>query len=95
MEVQSFDNVWDAICQTPEEAEDLKARSELLSVLDQRVRSWGVQQRTIARRLGVTRARVTAMLRGKLGEFSLDDLVALTVAAERVPPVEHFLGQPG
>lgn len=93
MEVKSFDSVWDAICDSPEEAEDLEARSELLSVLNKHVRSWSVQPRTIAKRLGITRLRVTAMLQGKLGKFSLDDLVTLTAMAERVPVAEHSLNK--
>ena len=93
MEVESFDSVWNAICDSPEEAKDLEARSELLSVLNRQVRSWSVQPRTIAKRLGVTHSRVTAMLQGKLGKFSLDDLVTLTAMAERVPVAEHFLGK--
>ncbi len=93
MEVASFDDVWDAICDTPEEAEDMKARSELLSVLNKQVRSWNIQPRAIAKRLGITRLRATAMLKGKLGEFSLNDLVTLTAAAERALAVEHSLGK--
>ena len=35
METKSFDNVWDAISDTPEEAENMKLRSMLMIIEDQ------------------------------------------------------------
>lgn len=81
MEVQTFDDVFDALADTPAEAANLKARAELLSALRARVASWGVSQNAAAARLGVTRPRLSDLMRGKLGKFSLDALVNLTAAA--------------
>jgi predicted XRE-type DNA-binding protein len=82
MEVQEFADVFDALADTPAEAADLKARSNLLSALSDRVKAWGLPRSAAARRLGITPARLDEALRGKLGRFSRDDLVSLTGAAE-------------
>jgi hypothetical protein len=41
MEIETFDSVFDALADTPAEAANMKARSELLSALKTRVRSLG------------------------------------------------------
>ena len=81
MEVHQFADVFDALADTPAEAADLKARSDLLSALSDRVEAWELP-RLAAGRLGITSARLDDLLRGKLGRFSRDDLVGLTAAAE-------------
>lgn len=81
VETQTFDDVFDAISDTPEQAANLKARAELLAALVERVRSWAVPQEIAAARLHITRPRLSDLLRGKLAKFSLDALVNLTVAA--------------
>lgn len=81
MDVQTFDNVFDALADTPAEAANMKARAELLSALNARIRSWGLPQEAAAARLGITRPRLSDLVRGKLGKFSLDALVNLTSAA--------------
>lgn len=81
MDVQTFDNVFDALADTPAEAANMKARAELLSALRARVRSWELSQEAAATRLGITRPRLNDLMRGKLGKFSLDALVNLTSAA--------------
>lgn len=81
METQTFDNVFDALADTPAEAANMKARAELLAALSARVRSWELPQEASASRLGITRPRLNDLMRGKLGKFSLDALVNLTSAA--------------
>jgi predicted XRE-type DNA-binding protein len=81
MEVQIFDDVFDALAETPAEAANMKARAELLSLLVDRVESWGLPQEAAAARLGITRPRLNDLMRGKLGKFSLDALVNLATAA--------------
>ncbi|MGH6955281.1 MAG: helix-turn-helix domain-containing protein [Caulobacteraceae bacterium] len=77
MERQSFDNVWEALEDTPAEAASMTMRSTLLIAIDQRVRSWNLTQIDAARRLGVTQPRLSDLLRGKIDKFSLDTLVEL------------------
>ncbi len=81
MDGQVFADVFDALADTPAEAANLKLRADLLSALMGRVKSWGLPQEQAAGRLGITRPRLNDLLRGKLGKFSLDALVNLTVAA--------------
>jgi predicted XRE-type DNA-binding protein len=81
MEVQTFDDVFDGLADTPAEAANMKARADLLSLLVDRVKSWGLPQEAAAARLGITRPRLNDLMRGKLGKFSLDALVNLATAA--------------
>lgn len=81
MDVQTFDNVFDALADTPAEAANMKARAEVLMALQARVRSWELPQEAAAARLGITRPRLNDLLRGKLGKFSLDALVNVATAA--------------
>ena len=81
MEVQTFESVFDALADTPAEAANMKARSELLSALKSRIRTWDMPQEAAAARLGITRPRLNDLLRGKLGKFSLDALVNLATAS--------------
>ena len=81
MEIQTFENVFDAIADTPAEAANLKARSALISAIGDRVKSWGLTQEAAAARLGVTRPRLSDLLGGKISKFSLDALVNLATAA--------------
>jgi len=81
MKIDTFENVFDALSETPAEAANMKARSELLSAVKGRVRSWDVSQEAAAARLGITRPRLNDLLRGKMAKFSLDALVNLAVAS--------------
>ncbi|MEG8222655.1 XRE family transcriptional regulator [Sphingomonas sp. HH69] len=81
MEVETFDNVFDALADKCTEAANLTLRSELLSAVKSRIRTWDMPQEAAAARLGITRPRLNDLLRGKLGKFSLDALVNLATAS--------------
>ncbi|MDP2258322.1 MAG: XRE family transcriptional regulator [Caulobacter sp.] len=81
METRTFDDVFDALSDTPAEAANMKNRADLLAVLARQVKSWGLPQEAAAARLGITRPRLNDLLRGKLGKFSLDALVNVATAA--------------
>ena len=81
MERQVFDNVWDALEDTPEEAVNMTMRSNLLIAIEQKVRSWNVTQAEAARRLGLTQPRLNDLLKGKIDKFSLDALISLAIKA--------------
>ncbi|MDO4681450.1 MAG: XRE family transcriptional regulator [Lautropia sp.] len=80
MSQESFASVWDAIEETPAEAENMKIRSALMMALEQHIRAKGWTQAEAARRLGVTQPRVSDLLRGKINLFSIDTLVNMLVA---------------
>lgn len=81
MDVQSFENVWEALTDTPAEAANMTARSDLLLAIQWTVSGWGLTQEAAAKRLGITRPRVSDLLNGKIGKFSLDALVNLAAQA--------------
>jgi predicted XRE-type DNA-binding protein len=81
MERQKFDNVWDALEDTPAAAANMTMRSNLLIAIEQRVRSWNVTQAESARRLGLTQPRLNDLLRGKIDKFSLDTLINIAIQA--------------
>ena len=81
MERQSFENVWDALEDSPAEAANMSMRSSLLIAIEQQVRGWKVTQADAARRLGITQPRLNDLLRGRISNFSLDTLVKLAGSA--------------
>lgn len=77
-----FSSIWDALEDTPEEALNMRLRSQLMMKVSERVRAWDVSQKEAAKRLGVTQPRLNDLLKGKIDKFSLDALVNLTTSAD-------------
>lgn len=75
---ERFESVWDAIEDTPEEALNMRLRSELMASIAKRVDEWGITQKEAAQRLGITQPRLNDLLNGHINKFSLDALVNLT-----------------
>jgi predicted XRE-type DNA-binding protein len=63
------------------EAENLKLRSELMMRIEDSYRKSGMKQAAAAKALGITQPRLNALLRGKIGLFSLDALVNIATRA--------------
>lgn len=78
---ERFDSVWDAISDTPEEAENMKLRSSLMMALKDHIEREGLSQSRAAKVFGVTQPRVSDLVRGKIQLFGLDSLVNMAVAA--------------
>jgi len=81
MSNERFDSVWDAIEDTPEEAENMKLRSALMTALKDHLARTGMSQAQAARLLGVTQPRVSDLMRGKINLFGLDALVNMATDA--------------
>ena len=75
------DSVFYDLAETPEEAANLTARGLLMIAIEQRIKEVGWTQTEAAARLHVTQPRVSDLLNGKIGKFSLDALVNM------LPPV--------
>lgn len=75
-----YDNVWDAIADTPGQAANLRARAELMRQIAALVKKQGWTQAEAARHCGVTQPRVNDLLRGRISRFSLDALVNISTA---------------
>ena len=63
------------------EAENLKLRSGLMMRIDDFYRRSGMTQAAAAKALGMTQPRLNALLKGKIGLFSLDALVNIAARA--------------
>jgi predicted XRE-type DNA-binding protein len=81
MSNEQFASVWDAIEDTPEEAENMKLRSGLMMALKEHIARAGMSQAQAAKLFGVTQPRVSDLMRGKISLFSLDALVSMAAAA--------------
>jgi predicted XRE-type DNA-binding protein len=81
MKRERFGSVWDALEDTPQEAENMKLRATLMRQLRQHIEVQGWKQTETAEKLGVTQPRVSDLLRGKIDKFSLDMLVNMSTAA--------------
>jgi predicted XRE-type DNA-binding protein len=80
---QTFANVWDALCDTPEEAANLTLRSELMIQISEIIKKNAWTQAEAARRCGVTQPRMNDLLRGRINRFSVDALVNIATALGR------------
>lgn len=78
---QRFESVWDAIEDTPAQAENMKVRSALMIALKERIESEGLSQANAAKLFGVTQPRISDLLRGKVTLFSIDTLINMLAAA--------------
>jgi predicted XRE-type DNA-binding protein len=81
MSNEKFASVWDAIEDTPEEAENMKLRSALMMALKMHLARTGLSQAQAAKLFGVTQPRISDLMRGKINLFGLDALVNMAAVA--------------
>jgi predicted XRE-type DNA-binding protein len=81
MSKNRFANVWDAIEDTPAQAENMKLRSALMMALKDHIARTELSQSEAAKMLGVTQPRISDLKGGKIELFSLDTLVNMIGAA--------------
>ena len=72
-----FASVWDAIEETPEDAESMKLRARLMMALQDRINRESLSQEQIAKTLGVTQPRASDLMRGRIILFSIESLVGM------------------
>jgi len=72
---RSSGNVFRDLGFPPEEAENLRLRSELMVQLTKLIKARGLTQAQAAKLFGVTQPRVSNLVRGKIGRFSVDTLI--------------------
>ncbi len=83
LKFEEFENVWDALADTPEEAANLTLRSDLMMKIEAIVKKNGWTQAEAAKRCGVSQPRINDLLRGRISRFSLDALVNIASALGR------------
>ncbi|MFM0504748.1 XRE family transcriptional regulator [Paraburkholderia caffeinilytica] len=93
MSNQTFSSVWDAIEDTPEQAQSMKLRSVLMMALKDHITRIGMSQAEAAKHFCVTQPRVSDLMRGKINLFSLDALVNMAVATDMHMEM-HILNAP-
>lgn len=73
-------SVWDALADTPAEAENLRIRSALLSSINDHIteRRWDADH--AAASLGLTQPRLAELCAGHIDRFTLDDLASIGTA---------------
>jgi predicted XRE-type DNA-binding protein len=74
---RSSGNVFADLGFKAEEAENLKARADLMIELSQWIEAQKLTQAAAARLLGVTQPRISDLLRGKIDRFSVDGLIEM------------------
>lgn len=83
IEIETYDSVWDALADTPEQAANLRARAELMQQISDIIKAADWKQAEAAARCGVTQPRINDLLRGRVSRFSLDALVNIATALGR------------
>jgi len=78
---QKFESVWDAIEDTPAEAENMKLRSTLMMNLKNFIVSNKLSQAEAAKLFNITQPSVSDLMRGKINLFAIDTLVNMAAAA--------------
>ncbi|WP_442782442.1 helix-turn-helix domain-containing protein [Collimonas fungivorans] len=81
--IESYASVWDAIADSPEQAANLRARSELMQKIADIVKQSAWTQTEAASHCGISQPRVNDLLRGRVSRFSLDALVNIATALGR------------
>lgn len=76
----TYDSVWDALADTPEQAANLRARAELMQQIVAIIKASKWTQTEAAAHCGVTQPRISDLLRGRVSRFSLDALVNIATA---------------
>ena len=72
---RSSGNVFRDLGFSPDEAEYLKVRAELMVNLQKVITARGLKQAEAAELLGVTQPRVSDLMRGRIDLFSIDALI--------------------
>ena len=86
--IESYASVWDAIADTPEQAANLRTRSELMRQINAIVKDSGWTSTEAAQRCGLTVPRMLDLLDGRVSQFSLDALIDIATAIGRRVHVE-------
>jgi predicted XRE-type DNA-binding protein len=74
---RSSGNVFRDLGFSREEAENLRLRSELMIQLSRVIKDRRLTQARAAKLFGVSQPRVSDLVRGKIGRFSVDTLIAM------------------
>ena len=74
---RSTGNVFQDLGFSPDDAENLKLRADLMIELSKLIKSRRLTQAKAAKVFGVSQPRISDLVRGKIDRFSVDTLVAM------------------
>jgi predicted XRE-type DNA-binding protein len=77
----STSNVFQDVGFDVEEAANLKLRAMLMIEIEKYIQEKHLTQKRAAERLGVTQPRISDLMRGKIGLFSVDTLITMLTHA--------------
>jgi len=77
---ERYENVWDALSDTREEAVNMRLRSELATAVIRKIEAARWTQREAAMKCGITQPRLNDLMRGRISRFSLDALANIATA---------------
>ena len=72
---RSSGNIFEDLGFSREEAEHLRIRSTLMVIVSELIKTRGLTQTQAAKLFGVSQPRISDLVRGKIGLFSIDTLV--------------------
>ncbi len=72
---QEFKSVWDALEETPAQAENMKLRSSLMMAISEYVKKSKLTQKEVAKRMGTTQPRLNDVVKGRIEKCTVDRLV--------------------
>jgi predicted XRE-type DNA-binding protein len=72
-----FKRVWDALCDDPEEANDLKKRSDYMILIWARLNGQSGSQTDKAKQFGLPTNQIQNLLNGRVNKFSLNALIVI------------------
>lgn len=75
--IHTYRSVWDAIADSPEEAANLKLRSQLMDAIKTYIDHEDITKEEAAKRLGVPQSRVSELGNGRISQFTIDELVIM------------------
>jgi predicted XRE-type DNA-binding protein len=79
--IQGSDNVFEDLAFSKEEAANLKIRADLMIDLREYIRARGWTQAQAAAFFDETQPRISNLLKGEIGRFSIDKLINLLARA--------------
>ena len=81
MSDMAFKSVWDAIEDDPAQAANMKHRSALMMAISEHIKAKDLNQTEAAKLFAVSQPRISDLMRGKIGMFSIDTLVTMLAMA--------------
>lgn len=70
-----FDNIFDAVTDNKEEANELQTRADLMSAIRDIYQDTGCSKSEFAEKIGLTQPRASNLLSGQIEKFSIDLLM--------------------